>query len=204
MLPMSDGTGRVDPTRGPSSRDPVRWFLRVSFLAVVSVLLLPGWQGPNAAASLTPLSAPTRVSDTGIEKHTTPAAASTTIVPDTKYLDEMPNVAGSYYAESAEVNGRLYTRSVMLWPDGSAQFNLGRDWRRVEATLGLRDDSSEDAKVRFEIFGDGRLLYRHEFGLGQSEGVSIDVTDVLRLKLVATTVAEGDSRAVWGSARVVS
>jgi len=106
------------------------------------------------------------------------------------------------------VNGEYFPRSVLLRLNPGPQeveYDLSRDSRRLQATVGVGDDSASDTQVRIEVFGDNNPLYTQVFGLGQSESVDVDVSNVLRLRLVATLAAEGGfpAAAVWGDARLV-
>ena len=83
-------------------------------------------------------------------------------------------------------------------------YNLGRQWRHLEATVGLSDDSPENEKVQFQIFADQRSIYNHVFELGQSQQINLNVSGVLRLELVATLTSAyvADTEAVWGDANL--
>ena len=85
-------------------------------------------------------------------------------------------------------------------------YNLGRQWRHLEATVGLSDDSPENEKVQFQIFADQRSIYNHVFELGQSQQINLKVSGVLRLELVATLASAyvGETEAVWGNANLTS
>ena len=107
------------------------------------------------------------------------------------------------------MNGEFFPRSVLVYLNPGPQeveYNLGRDWQRLQATVGIGDDSVSDAQVRIEMFGDNNPLYSQVLGLGQSEFVDVDVSNVLRLRLVATLAAEGGfpATAAWGDAQLVS
>jgi hypothetical protein len=86
------------------------------------------------------------------------------------------------------------------------EYNLGRHWKHLQATVGLRDDSATNAQVRMDAFGDERPLYSHVFALGQSDQMNLDVSGVLRLRLVATLTStpNGHATPVWGEARLSS
>jgi hypothetical protein len=123
------------------------------------------------------------------------------------YLSDMSTVSGGINTGQAEVNGLLFAHSLVMdvtfGPD-TIEYNLGRHWQHLQATVGLRDDSATHAQVRLEAFGDERPLYTHAFGLGESEQIDLDVSGVLRLRLVATPTANPDDRGfpVWGDARL--
>src|ERR1017187_8793515 len=126
-----------------------------------------------------------------------------------EYLDALNPVAGSgnLFTGSVEVNGQYYANSVYLDLNpgpGNVSYNLGRQWRHLEATVGLSDDSPENEKVQFQIFADQRSIYNHVFELGQSQQINLNVSGVLRLELVATLTSAyvADTEAVWGDANL--
>jgi hypothetical protein len=95
---------------------------------------------------------------------------------------------GNWPPVTAEIDGRRYRKSLRDFTNDSyqgpdAQFDLGSRYRRLVATLGLDDDSDERFTARYEVYGDGDLLWEHEFGVGESRTVNLDVTGVLRLRI---------------------
>jgi hypothetical protein len=86
------------------------------------------------------------------------------------------------------------------------EYNLGRQWRTLDMTVGLSDDSTANQNVQFQLRADGRVIYSQTFALGQSRHVTINVTHVLRLELDATLMSNyiGEVNAVWGSAQLLS
>jgi NPCBM/NEW2 domain len=117
--------------------------------------------------------------------------------------------SGDLFTGSAEVNGQYFANSVYLDLNpgpGNVSYNLGRQWRELDATVGLSDNSPENEKVQFQVFADGRSIYNHVFQLGQSQQITLNVTGVLRLELVATLASAlvGQTEAVWGNASLTS
>lgn len=85
----------------------------------------------------------------------------------------------------------------------SVAYNIERQWRTLEATVGLRDDSPQNEEYEFQIFADGRPIYSHLFTLGQSQHIKLSIVGVLRLELRATLASPdwyGDTHGVWGDA----
>ncbi|MHA6783539.1 NPCBM/NEW2 domain-containing protein [Pseudonocardia saturnea] len=85
------------------------------------------------------------------------------------------------------------------------EYDLGRGYRTFSATIGLADDSNSRGMVRYEVFGDDRLLFSQDVGFGTSVDMEVSVTGVLRLRLVSTPLAEpgcAGSEPWWGEARV--
>jgi NPCBM/NEW2 domain len=117
--------------------------------------------------------------------------------------------SGDLFNGSVEVNGRFYPNSIILYLNpgpADVEYNLGRQWQSLEATVGLQDDSSANEDIDFQIFADGRSIYDHRFTLGQSRSIMLNVAGVLRLQLVATLVSGyvGPAQAVWGDADLLS
>ena len=138
-------------------------------------------------------------------------AASGSQGPTSQYLQAMNPVAdsGNLSTGSTEVNGKYYASSVILSVNpgpANASYNLGRQWRRLNATVGVSDDSPENEKVQFQIIADDRIIYNGVLELGQSKKLSLNVTNVLRLELVATLASPsaGETNAVWGNAEITN
>ena len=117
--------------------------------------------------------------------------------------------SGNTSTGSTEVNGKYYANSVTLSVDpgpANVSYNLGRQWRQLDTTVGLSDDSPENEKVQFQIIADDRIIYNGVFELGQSKKLSLNVTNVLRLELVATLASPqaGETSAVWGNAQITN
>jgi hypothetical protein len=117
--------------------------------------------------------------------------------------------SGAANTGSAQVNGQYFADSVALdlnpGPE-NVSYNLERQWRSLQATVGLSDDSPEAEKVRFQVIADQRIIYDHTFVLGQSQQINLNVTHVLRLELVATLGSDyvSQTAAVWGNANLLS
>jgi hypothetical protein len=131
--------------------------------------------------------------------------------PASQYLGTLSPVAGSgsLFNGTPQVSGKFYPNSIYLALNpgpASVEYNLGRQWRTLDMTVGLSDDSTENQNVQFQLRADGRMIYTHTFALGQSRHVTINVTNVLRLELDATLVSNyaGPVNAVWGSAELLS
>jgi len=153
---------------------------------------------PSVSPSGSPQQPPPTTSVTS-----SPASASA------QYLQALDPVSdsGSLYTGGAEVSGSFFAESVILYLNpgpASVAYNLGRHWRSLAATVGLRDDSAASQSFQFQAFADGRLIYNHVFTLGQSRNISLKVAGVLRLELVVTIASDyvGPAYAVWGNANL--
>jgi hypothetical protein len=93
---------------------------------------------------------------------------------------------------SAQVNGTVYTRSVLLetYSDlaGFAEYDLARKYLRLRGLVGPIDTVNADAVYKIEIFLDGSKAFEQTLGLGQTAPIDIDLTSVLRLRLQVTRV----------------
>lgn len=129
--------------------------------------------------------------------------------PVTHYLDILESVAyDSFVGGTKDVNGQKYPHALTAAVEDaeSAEYNLGRDYRRFEGTIGL-SDSVEDSSstINFEVYCDGRKLFDKTLGLGKAVEVDVDVTGCLRLELKNQLVSGEDweTPAVWGDARLL-
>src|SRR4051794_32017895 len=197
----------------------------VIFAAVVVLVVAAcgGSSGGSSQATASSTSATTSRSPTGTTATSTASMStgttSTTLTSGTTlttspateptYLSDLPTVSGGINTGSAEVNGTLIAKSLIMDPTfgpDQVEYNLGRHWKHLQATVGIRDDSATNAQVRMDAFGDERPLYSQVFALGQSDQIDLDVLGVLRLRLVATLTSKpnGQATPVWGDAKLSS
>jgi NPCBM/NEW2 domain len=176
--------------------------------AVVSGSLPNGGAGSGAPVAPGSGSAPAPGSGSPLAPG---AGSGSPSAPASQYLEALNPVAnsGDLNTGNVEVNGQNYANSVYLYLNpgpASVSFNLGRQWRTLDTTVGVSDDSPENQKVQFQVFADQRLIYNHIFELGQSRRITLNVTNVLRLELVATLSSAyvGQTNAVWGNANLTS
>jgi hypothetical protein len=117
---------------------------------------------------------------------------------------------------SAELGGVFHADSIVFRPTGFAAhvrgtitFVLGMRYRTLTVTAGVLDDAREPEQVGvFTIIGDGRRLKQLTVTRGQPRSLTVDVTDVLNLRLEAyrpgTTTDAGGRRSsklpelAWG------
>ncbi|ANZ39268.1 hypothetical protein BBK82_27620 [Lentzea guizhouensis] len=93
----------------------------------------------------------------------------------------------------ADLNGRHYGESVIYRcsgfchePKGTIEFNLARRFRRFEATVGVLDDATDASQTGvFEVFVDGSPREPRTADQANPRVIRLDVTDALRLRLVA-------------------
>jgi hypothetical protein len=136
---------------------------------------------------------------------TAPAPAPGGVV--TTYLADLEPTQSSRLAstDEANINGKTFVHNVLFYAccdPASADYDLGRHYRRLEATLGVTDEAPADARSTFEVFLDGRKAYTATAGLGKPARLSLDVTGVLRLHLVINSTQE-DFLVAWGEAKIL-
>ena len=65
-----------------------------------------------------------------------------------------------------------------------SEFDLGRSYQTFNALVGITDDSASADKMRFSISNENDTVLREGIvALGETQPVSIDVSNVLRLKI---------------------
>lgn len=175
--------------------------------------------GPPAAAPTGPAERPstTTLPPTSSTASTppTPTSVSTpaptiTYIEDLEYAKdtdpydgrEIASIAGEQYSHSQGARF-CYGDDDRVW-----DYNLGKQYDRFRAIVGLDDKSASEATVRFEIFADGRSVFLEDATLGQSYVVDESVSDVLRLRLVTTLLSKegrcGAATAQWANVRAES
>lgn len=139
-------------------------------------------------------------------------APPTTAAPSLAYLQDLePTRAGAfdYVTGLFTVSGVDYPNSV-AWTFTncgscvrSIEYNLRREWTKMEAVIGLTDESRADERINgvvtFTVVTDGSPGQTWTLRRGESMPISVDVTDVLFLEL---RMGDGDNfeDAVWGDA----
>ncbi|MFD0274569.1 NPCBM/NEW2 domain-containing protein [Kitasatospora sp. NPDC127111] len=174
---------------------------------------------PAATATRTVTVTATAPSATDLSASPTPgspgfASPTTTVTTGTQYLSDNDPFSSTYGVENgaALVNGTNYAHSVSLRTDlgsipaNAAEYNLERAWQTFTATIGVRDDSPTGTVLTFEVFVDGRSVAQQTLSLGQSQQLTVDVRDALRLKIVVTYATTANlspySYGAWGDARL--
>ncbi|MFG2681782.1 NPCBM/NEW2 domain-containing protein [Streptomyces sp. NPDC048392] len=168
-------------------------------------------ESPQAAAPSVTSSSP-RATDETEELSPTPTS---TYKPREQYLSGINDIDGEAKTGSYSVDGTAYSNSVAAQvskPCGSGadpevlEYQLGRKWKTLKATVGLSDDSDSDFTMAFEVYLDDALKESFTFGVNHHRNVSISVVGVARVKLRAIYSKGPDvcgiDFAVWGNARV--
>jgi NPCBM/NEW2 domain len=115
--------------------------------------------------------------------------------------------AASLTARGASINGSDYAHTVLQWAgDTRDPVTIKRKAYRFQATIGVRDDASDQVRVQFELLGDnGKQLFQSRvLGYGDSQKVDVSVEGVLRITLRATAASSTHGYAGWGDARLTA
>ncbi len=89
---------------------------------------------------------------------------------------------GSHHGDSIVYRPQLFVSA----PRGIVEFNLGRRYRTLETTAGVLDDATDADQIgHFQVFLDGEPYTSVAAAYGHPVEVRVDVTSVLRLRLVA-------------------
>jgi hypothetical protein len=124
------------------------------------------------------------------------------------------------------LSGVLFSHSIrynydfLASGDGSAEYNLGRKYKVMRATIGVNDSAQEEQQVGiFMVYVDDKLVLQEQVRFGEPKAIEVDVSNCLRLRLVcarpdsvqdailagvndATGVSNGYPDLVWGSPKI--
>jgi hypothetical protein len=142
----------------------------------------------------------------------TTSAAEQSSAPISQYLGNLDPISddGMIGTGVEQVNGAAYPNSLVFYLNPgspSVSYNLGRQWRKLDMTLGLRDDSAENQDVQFQFVADQRAIYARTFTVGQAQHIVLNVTGVLRLQIICVEVSTnyvGPVYAIVGNATLLS
>lgn len=141
---------------------------------------------------------------------------STALAKETKFLKSKHCC---WAVETEEINGTVYGHTLHRWSNNllstcagythadSKRVDLSRDWNTFKAVAGWVDKGSDsEAQGLFEVYLDGELAASRIVGFGEQWRMSVDVTDVLRMKLKVSVIDDdtcwsGDSG--FGKARLI-
>lgn len=96
-----------------------------------------------------------------------------------------------------ELKGKFYSKGLYAHSDSRYAFRLNRRWKKLSATVGLRDGAHRQGSAVFTVKGDGTNLYKSRIlRVGQSEDIKLDIGDVEQLELL-TQGGEGHNHNSW-------
>ncbi|MDT3440888.1 MULTISPECIES: protein kinase domain-containing protein [unclassified Pseudofrankia] len=191
------------PSPRPSRSRALPWVFGALGAALLVVLVVvgilanlpnePSGRENNGSSGTSPATAGTGSSGPSA------SAAPTTVdryLSDSKIVQENVDSSAPGTNGSASVSGAAYVHSVRLPANLGysgetptyVEYDLGRHFQHLQTTVGLSDDATSGTVYLIEVFGDGRRLASHTVKLGDSVPVDINVTGVLRLRLMTTKV----------------
>jgi serine/threonine-protein kinase len=111
---------------------------------------------------------------------------------------------------AATVNAKPYAQAIVFGTrcndKAVVQYNLGRAYQTLTGIVGLRDDSSSDALVQFDVIVDDKPVFTQQAKLGQDIAVNVPVAAGLRMDLQVTRVEKScddynkpATNAVWAN-----
>ncbi|GJM36785.1 MAG: hypothetical protein DHS20C19_01520 [Acidimicrobiales bacterium] len=117
--------------------------------------------------------------------------------PAALFLTELSSAesGGGCQRSDGQVNGTIFDDSLTCTPDRAnvddLEYALNRQLSRLDTTIGVSDLADETAVVTFRVIADDRPE-EWTLGFGESQEISIDLTDVLRVRFEVTRVAATD------------
>jgi len=99
-----------------------------------------------------------------------------------------------------ENRGRFYSKGIFAHSPSLYRFNLDGKWRKLSATVGIRDGAHIQGSARFTVIGDGKILYKSDaLRVNQSETFELNVKNIntLELRAEGTEGHNHNSWAVW-------
>lgn len=136
----------------------------------------------------------------------------TLVVTPVSYLSEMRPESSNSLSNggSVEMNGNvfprtLYSSSCCGSGGGNAEYNLGRKYKVLTATVGTLDSGTSTTwRGTWTIKGDGVVLASGQTRLGFTQPVSVNVSGVLRLRIEYVRVTGTSGRGIigFGNAKV--
>ncbi len=130
-------------------------------------------------------------------------------IPVVTYLADIGPVNGDVGSDTVSVNGVRYTHAISWYASCNntqiVEYDLGKDFRRLQTTIGVTDDSDSSGAVATEIYLDDRRLAAKTTSLGKTATVSLDVTQGLRLRIQSrrTSCTDHGINVVFGDAQLL-
>jgi hypothetical protein len=164
----------------------------------------------SSPTSTSPTSASaTSTSSTSAGPISSPGGATSTLPAGSTYLADLTSVEGNAPDKgSIDINGRTYPHSIYQFSSNGnqtqTQYDLRRQCDELTYTAGVTDDSASEAMIQFEVYGDGQLLKSVRLPYGQDAAQTVNVHNVLRLKLQNVGLRSTDTSAYagWGDAAI--
>lgn len=132
---------------------------------------------------------------------------------DFSYIERSRTDRGTTWGDGAiEANGELHDSSI--WASsrsGNAaagdivnwDYNLGRDWEVLTATLGVGDSSDIETRARFRVILDGNVVDEFDVQFGETVPIEVNVSGALRLRIENLFLTGGRAVHVWGTPQLL-
>lgn len=121
------------------------------------------------------------------------------------YLYDLESVDsdGVYNEDSLFINGTSYKKSLYMYTPSFREYNVNRRCAVLQTTLGADDRNTTGSVVNVEILTDGTSQLSRNYAVGQSESVTVDLRNALRVRFEGADVTdEGTDYVGVGSPRV--
>lgn len=115
----------------------------------------------------------------------TPLSELEPVVDDNWEPERDLDIDGTLHPQGIESKALGYCGSS-VFIEQQVEYSIGRQYSQLEAIAGLSEESLPSLPVRVEILGDGRSLWSETLVVGSPQPVDLDVSGVLRLRVVAT------------------
>jgi len=120
-------------------------------------------------------------------------------------LDRSNGEKGAADGRRLQIAGRQYSHGLGTHAPAEIRYALDDRYDVFKAVIGIDDEVGMAGSAIFEVWGDGKLLYRSPMVRGNMEGIAIEVPveDVQLLTLVVTNGGDniGSDHADWADAR---
>lgn len=94
--------------------------------------------------------------------------------------------AENVWEDAVTINGTHYSRSLYFYRGASSpgfiEYNISRKCSLLQGIYGLDDSSDTGSTGKVAVLADGALIYEGNFGVGQSEDVTIGTSGSFRLR----------------------
>ena len=106
------------------------------------------------------------------------------------------------------LNGATYAKGLGVHASSEIVYDLNGVYRGFLYDIGVDDEVTSGASVKFQVYADGVLVYDSGVMTASSatKSVALDVTGVSQLRLVVTDAGDGNTsdHADWANARLTT
>jgi hypothetical protein len=105
------------------------------------------------------------------------------------------------------IDAKQYRKGLGVAIDSEIVYELAGEYEKFFSTIGVDDYAGDEGSVTFEVWADGKRVFRSGTmtHASKAKSIEIDVSDVTTLKLVTTNAGDGgrNDHADWASARLL-